>query len=35
VDNLADARISTGRTADFVTSLSEPRTFRVGFSYRR
>jgi vitamin B12 transporter len=35
VDNLADAKISTGRTADFVTSLSEPRTFRVGFSYRR
>ncbi len=35
VDNIADARIATGKTADFVTSLSEPRTFRVGFSYRR
>jgi vitamin B12 transporter len=35
VDNLADAKISTGKTADFVDSFSEPRTFRVGFSYRR
>jgi outer membrane receptor protein involved in Fe transport len=35
VDNIADAKIATGKTADFVTSLSEPRTFRVGFSYRR
>ena len=35
VDNLADARISTGKTADFVDSYSEPRTFRIGFSYRR
>jgi vitamin B12 transporter len=35
VDNIADAKISTGKTADFVTSLSEPRTFRIGFSYRR
>ena len=35
VDNLADARISTGKTADFTDSWSEPRTFRVGFSYRR
>lgn len=35
VDNVADARISTGKTADFVDSLGEPRTFRVGFSYRR
>ena len=35
VDNLADARISTGKTSDFVSSYSEPRTFRVGFSYRR
>ena len=35
VDNLADAKISTGKTADFVDSYSEPRTFRVGFSYRR
>lgn len=35
VDNLADAKISTGKTADFVDSYSEPRTVRVGFSYRR
>jgi vitamin B12 transporter len=35
VDNLADAKISTGKTADFVDSYSEPRTFRVGYSYRR
>lgn len=35
VDNLADARISTGKTADFVDSYSEPRTFRVGYAYRR
>jgi vitamin B12 transporter len=35
VDNVADAKISTGKTADFVDSYSEPRTFRVGFSYRR
>jgi vitamin B12 transporter len=35
VDNAADAKISTGKTADFVDSYSEPRTFRVGFSYRR
>jgi len=35
VDNLADAKISTGKTADFVDSYSEPRTFRIGFSYRR
>ena len=35
VDNLADAKITTGKTADFVSSYSEPRTFRIGFSYRR
>jgi outer membrane receptor protein involved in Fe transport len=35
IDNLADADISTGKTADFVTSLGVPRSFRVGFSYRR
>ena len=35
VDNVADAKISTGKTADFVGSYSEPRTFRIGFSYRR
>ena len=35
VDNVADVKISTGKTADFVDSFSEPRTFRIGFSYRR
>ena len=35
VDNIADAKISSGKTADFVDSYTEPRTFRVGFSYRR
>ncbi len=35
VENAADADVSTGRTADFVTSLGVPRTIRVGFSYRR
>jgi outer membrane receptor protein involved in Fe transport len=35
LDNVADARISTGKTADFVTSLGVPFTARVGFSYRR
>jgi|SRR5579859_1371129 len=35
LDNVADAKISTGKTADFVDSFSEPRTFRIGFSYRR
>jgi vitamin B12 transporter len=35
VDNVADAKISTGKTADFVDSYSEPRTVRIGFSYRR
>ena len=35
VDNAADARISTGKTADFVDSWGVPRTIRVGFSYRR
>jgi outer membrane receptor protein involved in Fe transport len=35
VDNAADARISTGKTADFVDSWGVPRTVRVGFSYRR
>lgn len=35
VDNAADARISTGKTADFVDSYGEPQTVRVGFSYRR
>jgi vitamin B12 transporter len=35
VDNVADAKISVAKTADFVDSYSQPRTFRVGFSYRR
>jgi len=35
LDNVADARLSTGKTADFVTSLGAPFTARVGFSYRR
>jgi outer membrane receptor protein involved in Fe transport len=35
IDNIADAHISTGKTAVFVTSWGEPRTVKVGFSYRR
>ena len=35
IDNIADARISTGKAADFTDSWSQPRTVRVGFSYRR
>ena len=35
VDNVTDAKISSGKTADFVDSYTEPRTFSVGFSYRR
>lgn len=35
LDNIANAKISTGKTAAFVTSLSEPFTVSVGFSYRR
>ncbi|MDB5443180.1 MAG: TonB-dependent receptor, partial [Phenylobacterium sp.] len=35
VDNLADAEIDVGQTADGVTSFSAPRTLRVGFAYRR
>ena len=35
IDNIADAHLSTGKAADFTDSWSEPRTFRVGFSYRR
>jgi len=34
LDNAADADIEVGETADGVVSLSEPRTFRVGFSFR-
>ncbi|MFC3069462.1 TonB-dependent receptor [Phenylobacterium soli] len=35
VDNAADAKLEVGQTADGVTSLSAPRTVRVGFAYRR
>ena len=35
VDNLADAEIDVGQTADGVTSFSAPRTVRVGFAFRR
>lgn len=35
VDNLGDARIATGQTADLVTSYDAPRLVRVGVSYRR
>jgi outer membrane receptor protein involved in Fe transport len=35
VDNLGDARIAVGQTADNVTSYAEPRTFRVGVALRR
>ncbi|MDB5466185.1 MAG: TonB-dependent receptor for transport vitamin [Phenylobacterium sp.] len=35
VDNLGDAGIVTGQTADGVNSYAQPRTFRVGFAYRR
>jgi len=34
-DNLADEQLAVGQTADGVTSYAEPRTVRVGFSYRR
>jgi outer membrane receptor protein involved in Fe transport len=35
LDNVGDARIATGQTADGVTSYGEPRTFRVGLAIRR
>ena len=35
VDNLGDAGIVTGQTADGINSYAQPRTFRVGFAYRR
>jgi outer membrane receptor protein involved in Fe transport len=35
VDNLGDARIATGQTADFVTSYDAPRMVWVGVSFRR
>lgn len=35
VENLFDAELAVGQTADNVTSFAAPRTLRVGFSYRR
>lgn len=35
VDNLANARLEVGETADGTESFATPRTFRVGFAYRR
>jgi outer membrane receptor protein involved in Fe transport len=35
VDNLGDAKLATGQTADFVTSYDAPRMVRVGVSYSR
>jgi outer membrane receptor protein involved in Fe transport len=35
VENIADALIATGQTADGITSYGAPRTVRVGFAYRR
>lgn len=34
-ENLGDARLVVGQTADFIDSYAAPRTVRVGFSYRR
>jgi len=34
-ENLADARIAVGQTADGVTSYAAPQTLRVGIAYRR
>jgi outer membrane receptor protein involved in Fe transport len=34
-ENLGGARLEVGETADSVESFAAPRTFRVGFSYRR
>jgi outer membrane receptor protein involved in Fe transport len=34
-ENLGDAKLEVGRTADGVESYSAPRTFRIGFAYRR
>ena len=34
-ENLGDAKIEVGKTADGVESFAAPRTFRVGFAYRR
>jgi outer membrane receptor protein involved in Fe transport len=35
IQNAADAKIEVGQTADGTTSLSAPRTIRVGFSLKR
>jgi outer membrane receptor protein involved in Fe transport len=35
VENLGDAKIAVGQTADGVTSYAAPRMVRVGFAYRR
>lgn len=35
VDNLADAKLEVGETADGTESFAAPRTVRVGFTYRR
>ena len=35
VDNVADASLDVGQTADGVVSYAAPRMVRVGFSYRR
>ena len=34
-ENLADSKLEVGETADGVESYSAPRTFRIGFTYRR
>jgi outer membrane receptor protein involved in Fe transport len=35
VENLGDVKLEVGETADGVESYGEPRTFRIGFAYRR
>ena len=35
VENLTDAKIEVGETADGVESYSAPQTFRIGFSWRK
>lgn len=35
VDNLTNADLDVGQTADGVVSFSAPRTYRIGFTYRR
>ncbi len=34
-ENLGDAKLEVGETADGVESYSAPRTFRIGFAFRR